>query len=131
MAHKEHGKLGWEKLFDEGIQLATNGYRIPGRMGDAIKGNAASLALDANAVSAFFNTDGTPKATGTVTTNLPYAQTLRTLASGGANAMYSGPLAEAIVAKAAQAVGDDAAKTPITPSPVSYTHLTLPTIYSV
>ena len=68
MAHKEHGKLGWEKLFDEGIQLATNGYRIPGRMGDAIKGNAASLALDANAVSAFFNTDGTPKATGRLET---------------------------------------------------------------
>ena len=37
-------------------------------------------------------------------------------ASGGANALYSGPLAEAIVAKAAQSVGDDAAKTPITPA---------------
>ena len=116
VAHKEHGKLGWDKLFDEGVNLATNGYRIPGRLGDAIKSNAASLALDANAMAAFFNADGTPKATGTVTTNLPYAQTLRTLASGGANAMYSGPLAEAIVAKAAQSVGDDAAKTPITPS---------------
>lgn len=116
MAHTDHGKLRWNSLFDEGINLATVGYKIPGRMGDAIKGSASSLALDANAVAAYFNADGTPKVTGTVTTNLPYAQSLRTIASGGANAFYTGPLAEAIVAKAAQSAGDDAAKTPITPS---------------
>lgn len=116
MAHKEHGQLGWNQLFDEGISLATTGYKIPTRMGDAIKSSVASLALDANAVAAYFNADGTPKASGTITTNLPYAQSLRTLASGGADALYTGPLAEAIVAKAAQSVGDDASKTPITPS---------------
>ncbi|MDD0809572.1 gamma-glutamyltransferase family protein [Curvibacter sp. RS43] len=116
LAHKEHGKLAWGPLFDEGVKLATNGYKIPTRMGDAIAANAASLRLDANAVAAFFNADGTPKTSGTVTTNLPYAQSLRAIASGGAAAMYSGAMAEAIVAKAAQAVGDDTAKTPITPS---------------
>ena len=116
MAHKEHGKLAWGELFGEGIQLATNGYRIPGRMASAISGSASSLQLDANAMAAFFNADGTAKATGSLTTNLPYAQSLRTLATGGADAMYSGPMAEAIVAKARQAVGDDAARTPITPS---------------
>ncbi|MGC3963529.1 MAG: gamma-glutamyltransferase family protein [Rhodocyclaceae bacterium] len=116
MAHKEHGKLAWSGLFNEGINLATNGYKIPGRLGDAISSNAASLRLDANAVAAFFNADGTPKATGTLTTNLPYAQTLRTIASQGADALYSGQLATNIVAKAAQSVGDDAARTPITPS---------------
>lgn len=116
MAHKEHGQLGWNQLFDEGICPATTGYKIPTRMGDAIKSSVASLALDANAVAAYFNADGTPKASGTITTNLPYAQSLRTLASGGADALYTGPLAEAIVAKAAQSVGDDASKTPITPS---------------
>lgn len=123
MAHKEHGKLAWAPLFDEGIRLASSGYKIPGRMGDAIRTNAANLQLDANAVAAYFNADGTPKTTGTVTTNLPYAQSLRTLATGGADAMYSGPLAEAIVAKAAQSVGDDAAKTPITPSLMTVTDL--------
>ena len=123
MAHKEHGKLAWAPLFDEGIRLASSGYKIPGRMGDAIRTNAANLQLDANAVAAYFNADGTPKTTGTVTTNLPYAQSLRTLATGGADAMYSGPLADAIVAKAAQSVGDDAAKTPITPSLMTVTDL--------
>ena len=116
MAHKEHGKLEWNQLFDEGVNLATNGYKIPTRMGDAIKGSASSLALDANAVAAYFNADGTPKAAGTVTTNVPYANSLRAIATGGAEAMYSGAMAKAIVAKAAQTVGDDSAKTPITPS---------------
>jgi gamma-glutamyltranspeptidase / glutathione hydrolase len=116
MAHKEHGKLAWSQLFDEGVNLATNGFKIPTRMGDAIASNAASLRLDANAVAAYFNADGTPKTSGSVTTNLPYAQSLRAIATGGADAMYSGAMAEAIVAKAAQSVGDDTAKTPITPS---------------
>ena len=116
MAHKEYGRLAWGQLFDEGVNLATNGYKIPTRMGDAIAANAASLRLDANAMAAFFNADGTPKTSGSVTTNLPYAQSLRAIATGGADALYSGAIAEAIVAKAAQSVGDDTAKTPITPS---------------
>lgn len=116
LAQKEHGKMAWSQLFDEGISLASNGYKIPARMGDAITANAASLRLDANAVAAFFNADGTPKTTGSVTTNQPYAQTLSTIAKGGADALYTGAIADAIVAKAAQSVGDDAAKTPITPS---------------
>jgi gamma-glutamyltranspeptidase / glutathione hydrolase len=116
MAHKEHGKLAWNQLFDEGINLATNGFKIPTRMGDAISSNASSLRLDANAVALYFNADGTAKASGTVMTNLPYAQTLRTIASQGADALYTGQLAADIVAKAAQSVGDDSAKTPITPS---------------
>ncbi|UCU98781.1 gamma-glutamyltransferase family protein [Acidovorax radicis] len=116
LAHKDHGKLGWDELFGEGINLATNGYKIPTRMGSAISDNAANLRLDANAVAAFFNADGTPRAAGTVNTNLPYAQSLRAIAAGGADALYTGAIAQAIVAKAAQSVGDDSGKTPITPS---------------
>lgn len=116
LAHKDHGKLGWDELFGEGINLATNGYKIPTRMGSAISDNAANLRLDANAVAAFFNADGTPRAAGTVNTNLPYAQSLRAIAAGGADALYTGAIAQAIVAKATQSVGDDSGKTPITPS---------------
>ena len=116
MAHKEHGKLAWRGLFDYGIQLSSNGFQIPGRLGDAIASNASSLALDANAMATYFHADGTPRATGEVMTNLPYANTLRTIAAQGADALYTGDLAKAIVAKAGQTVGDDAARTPITPS---------------
>ena len=116
MAHNEHGKLAWNTLFDEGINLATNGFLIPSRMGSAIAGSASSLALDANAVATYFHADGTPRVAGETMTNVAYAKTLRTLADQGADALYTGTLAQNIVAKAAQSVGDDAAQTPITPS---------------
>lgn len=114
-AQKEHGKLKWDQLFDNGIDLATNGFVIPTRMGLAIDSNKGSLARDANAVALYFKPDGTPKGIGDTTSNLPYAATLRALASQGADALHKGPIAEAIVAKVGQSVGDDAAKTPITP----------------
>lgn len=116
MAQKEHGKLAWSGLFDTGIKLADDGFKIPGRLGDAIKSNASSLALDGNAMATYFKTDGTPRLTGETMTNKPYATTLRAIASKGADALHTGDIAKAIVAKAAQSVGDDAAKTPITPS---------------
>ena len=116
LAHREHGMLAWGNLFDYGIKLSTDGFQIPGRLGGAIASNASSLALDANAVATYFHADGTPRVTGETMTNLPYAKTLKTLATQGADALYTGDIAKAIVAKAAQSVGDDAAKTPITPS---------------
>ncbi|WP_305806648.1 gamma-glutamyltransferase [Stenotrophomonas sp. YIM B06876] len=116
MAHKEHGKLAWSGLFDYGIKLSTNGFLIPGRLGDAIASNASNLALDANAMATYFHADGSPRKTGETMTNMPYAKTLKALATQGADALYTGDIAKAIVAKAAQSVGDDAGKTPITPS---------------
>lgn len=116
MAHGEHGKLRWSQLFDEGIRLAENGFRVPQRLAAAIASNASNLALDANAMQTYFNPDGTPRAALSIMTNPPYAVTLRALANGGADALHKGPIAEAIVAKARQSVGDDAARTPITPS---------------
>ncbi|WP_406623690.1 gamma-glutamyltransferase family protein [Acidovorax sp. SDU_ACID1] len=116
MAHGEHGKLKWNQLFGEGIRLANDGFRVPQRLASAIASNASSLALDANAVQTYFNADGTPRAALSIMTNAPYAVTLKALADGGADALHKGPIAEAIVAKARQSVGDDAARTPITPS---------------
>ncbi|MBS0341338.1 MAG: gamma-glutamyltransferase family protein [Proteobacteria bacterium] len=115
LAQSEHGKLKWSQLFDGGIGLATNGFVIPSRMGDAIQGSRNSLALDGNAVALYFKADGTPRAAGETMTNQPYAETLKALASQGADALHKGPIAQAIVDKVAQSVGDDAAKTPITP----------------
>ncbi|HQQ68721.1 MAG TPA: gamma-glutamyltransferase family protein [Alicycliphilus sp.] len=116
LAHREHGMLAWGGLFDHGIRLSTDGFQIPGRLGAAIVSNASSLALDANAMATYFHADGTPRATGETMTNLPYAKTLKALAAQGADALHTGDIAKAIVAKAAQSVGDDPAKTPITPS---------------
>ncbi|WP_343681688.1 gamma-glutamyltransferase family protein [Acinetobacter baylyi] len=116
MAHNEHGKLRWNQLFDNSVQLAEGGFKVPGRLAAAIQSNAASLALDANAVKTYFHADGSPYQVGETMTNQDYARTIRTIAANGAQAMYSGTIAQAIIAKAQKDKGDDAANTPITPS---------------
>ncbi|MCR6474908.1 gamma-glutamyltransferase [Variovorax sp. ZS18.2.2] len=99
IAYKDHGKLPWKDLFGYGITLASDGFSIGGRMAAAIASSEASLKRDAEATAYFFNADGTPKALGTKLKNPAYAKTLTTLATEGANAFYTGPIAQAIVDK--------------------------------
>ncbi len=99
MAHHDYGKLAWGDLFQPATQLARDGFRISGRMAAAISGSASGLSRDSEAVAYFFNADGTPKALGTVLKNPAYADTLTSIASGGADAFYSGPIARGIVDK--------------------------------
>ncbi|MGF6345495.1 gamma-glutamyltransferase [Variovorax sp. W2I14] len=101
IAYKDHGKLPWKDLFSYGITLASDGFSIGGRMAAAISTSEANLKRDAEATAYFFNADGTPKALGTKLKNPAYAQTLATLATQGANAFYTGPIAQAIVDKIA------------------------------
>ncbi len=111
---KDHGKLAWQGLFDDAIALSTNGFRIGGRLAAAIAANAANLKHDAEATAYFFNADGSPKALGTLLTNPAYAQTLAAFATGGADAIHTGPIAADIVAKIASTVAanDGSALTP-------------------
>jgi gamma-glutamyltranspeptidase / glutathione hydrolase len=99
LAHQDHGKLAWKDLFGEGIRLATDGFRISGRMAAAIEGARTNFLRDADATAAYLNPDLTAKALGTTFTLPAYAATLTTLANGGADALYSGPIAQAIVDK--------------------------------
>ncbi|WP_208512129.1 gamma-glutamyltransferase [Variovorax paradoxus] len=114
VAYKDHGKLPWKDLFSYGITLASDGFPIGGRMAAAISSSASNLKRDADATAYFFNDDGTPKALGTKLKNPAYAKTLTTLANEGANAFYTGPLAQAIVDKIGitTAANDGSAITP-------------------
>ncbi|MGJ7602927.1 gamma-glutamyltransferase [Variovorax sp. LT1R20] len=114
IAYKDHGKLPWKNLFSYGITLASDGFSIGGRMAAAIASSEASLKRDAEATAYFFNADGTPKALGTKLKNPAYAKTLTTLATEGANAFYTGPIAQAIVDKVGitTAASDGSAITP-------------------
>ncbi|MDH4394011.1 MAG: gamma-glutamyltransferase family protein [Aquabacterium sp.] len=105
MAHGEHGRMAWKDLFQPGIDLATKGFPISGRMAEAIAGGGANFQRDADAMAAYFNADGTPKALGTTFTLPAYADTLRAIAIGGADALYTGPIAQDIVAEIAATTG--------------------------
>ena len=100
MIHQQYGRTGWRQLFDPAIMLADNGFDISPRLAAAIAASARDLAPDPDAHAYFLNPDGSPKTTGTRLTNPAYAKTLGALATDGAGALYRGPIAEAIVAKA-------------------------------
>jgi len=99
LAHREHGRMAWKDLFKAAIDLANNGFPISGRMAAAIESSRDNLLADAEATSTYLNADLTPKALGTIYKNPAYATTLQAIADGGADALYTGPIAEAIVAK--------------------------------
>ena len=117
LAHQDNGRLAWNSLFGAGTKLATDGFKISGRMADAIAANKASLLVDADATAYFYGPgpDYAPKALGTLLKNQPYADTLAAIASGGANAMYTGPIAQSIVDKIKATVGSGPTATPLTP----------------
>lgn len=116
MAHKEHGHLAWRGLFNRAIDLSTHGFTVPQRLANAIEVNRQELQLDANAVKTYFRANGQPYLEGDKMTNHAYAHSLTQIAQQGAEAMYRGPMAKHIVAKAQQRIGDDKARTAITPS---------------
>jgi gamma-glutamyltranspeptidase/glutathione hydrolase len=114
LAHKEHGKLPWKNLFQPGIKLATEGFRIPGRMADAIASNRANLLRDAEAAATYYNADGSAKLLGSVLTIPAYAATLTSIADNGAGAVYTGAIAQSIVDKVNVTASADG-QTAITP----------------
>jgi gamma-glutamyltranspeptidase / glutathione hydrolase len=115
LAYKDHGSMGWGQLLRPGIRLATDGFSISGRMAAAIAGARDDLLRDPEAAAYFLNPDFTPRALGTTIRNPAYAQTLSALAEGGADALYTGPIAQSIVGKIKVASGGVTSTVAITP----------------
>lgn len=103
--HHEFGKKEWRDLFDPAVAMADRGFDVSPRLAAAIDDAAAQLRLDPAAAGYFLNTDGSPKPVGTRLTNPAYAKTLGAIASDGAQAFYTGDIARAIVAAAADPAG--------------------------
>lgn len=101
MAHQEYGSQPWRNLFRPAIDLATNGFKVPGRMANAIESAATQLARDPDAAALYLDAQGNPLPLGSTFTNPAYAATLDSIAQGGANAFYTGEIAQAIVDKIA------------------------------
>jgi gamma-glutamyltranspeptidase/glutathione hydrolase len=96
LAHADHGRLPWADSFAPAIELAEGGFEITPRLYFLLD-QFANLARAEAFRSHYYDAHGRAHATGFKLVNREYAQTLRLLAARGADAMYSGPLAEAIV----------------------------------
>ncbi|MCP2299792.1 gamma-glutamyltranspeptidase / glutathione hydrolase [Nocardia amikacinitolerans] len=105
LAHREHGKTGWRELFDPAVAMADEGFTISPRLAGQIAESARDLARDEAAKQYFLNPDGSPKQAGTKLTNPAMSKTLSAIASEGADAFYTGAIAEDIVEAATAGSG--------------------------
>jgi gamma-glutamyltranspeptidase/glutathione hydrolase len=91
MAHQQHGRLGWAKLFAPAIRIATEGFPISERMATLLAADK-SLRLDPAASAYFYDRQGKPWTQGHVLTNPELAAVLTRIASEGSNALMLGEL---------------------------------------
>jgi gamma-glutamyltranspeptidase/glutathione hydrolase len=95
--HRQHGKLPWADLFKPAIKLARDGFVVSPRLALLLAYEGAARFSPA-ARAYFFNDAGIPWPSGHVLKNPTYADTLEAVAAGGADAFYTGPIADAVVA---------------------------------
>jgi gamma-glutamyltranspeptidase/glutathione hydrolase len=98
LAQREHGKRPWASLFGEGVRLAQDGFVVSPRLAGFINGSQAQAATP-DATRYFTKADGARYQAGDVLRNADYAATLRRLAAEGAEALYEGPIAQAMAAR--------------------------------
>ena len=99
LAHEDHGRLPWARLFEPALRLADQGFIVSPRMARlvAAAGERGRLRADFAARAYFFDREGRPVQAGTLLRNPQYAATLRAIAEQGPRAMTEGPIAEGIV----------------------------------
>lgn len=96
--HAKYGKQPWPELLQPAIRLAEAGFEVSPRLAAMVDGDAGRLDTQPAPRGYFFDASGVPLATGAVLRNPDYAETLRIIADGGADAFYKGLIAEKIVA---------------------------------
>ena len=82
LAHRQHGKLPWARLFDPAIALAEQGFAVSPRLNSLLAGETA-LKADPVAAAYFYRADGSPHPVGHVLKNPELATVLRNLAAIG------------------------------------------------
>jgi len=98
LAHRDHGRLPWARLFEPAIELAESGFEVSPRLFQLLNG-FKRFARGEDFRRYFYEENGEPHPIGYVLKNPEYAAALRELAAKGAEPLYTGDLAAAIVAK--------------------------------
>lgn len=105
-AHDRFGKAKWASLLDPAVKLASEGFEVSPRLATLVSTEGDKLKTYDGTTEYFFDEAGAPLQAGTVLRNKAYADTLSAIASGGADAFYEGPIAEAIVKTVRKATGN-------------------------
>jgi gamma-glutamyltranspeptidase/glutathione hydrolase len=95
--HKKFGARPWRDLFSPAIALAENGFTVTPRLAAMIERDYDRLRSFTQTQLYFMPDAFTPVSAGARIVNPPYARTLRRIAVEGAQAFYTGDIAERIV----------------------------------
>ena len=97
--HDNHGALDWADKFQAGIRLAENGFSVGDRLSSQVNRGIenGNILLDENMTAYFVDENGNGPEAGSTMTNPAYADTLRAIVAGGADAFYTGDIAQSII----------------------------------
>lgn len=98
LAHQEWGRLPWQRLFNESIAQAEQGFTVSARLAQLIKMEINPGLANMPVARDYFFPNGKPLQAGDLLKNTELAATLRAMAEQGADALYTGDIAEDIVA---------------------------------
>ena len=98
LAHEQHGKLAWSKLFGEPERLAKDGFVVSPRLQRFIQLPVPQAGAP-DVIAYFTKPDGTKYKAGDLLKNPAYARTLVAIAAGGPRTLYEGPIAQRIAAR--------------------------------
>jgi len=102
LAHAQHGRLPWTRLFAPAIRLAEEGFAVSPRLHRLIEADPL-LRRHAAARTYFYRPDGSALPVGHRLRNPQFAAVLRRIADEGPDAFYRGDVARDIVAAVAAA----------------------------
>lgn len=105
-AHNRWGRQDWKRLFEPAAALADAGFSVSPRLAALIAEEGDGLKKYEATKTYFFDKAGAPLKAGNVLKNPAYAETLRAIGEGGADAFYSGRIAEGIVDTVRMAAGN-------------------------
>lgn len=98
LAHQRHGLLAWEAPFAPAIKQAREGFEVGPRLHRLIASSInPGLGRYDEARRYFFTPEGKPLPVGTILRNSALAESLTLIATKGADAFYTGPLAKEII----------------------------------
>ena len=103
MAHQSFGQLDWSILFDDTIATAEKGFDVSPRLHRLLALNIHPGLSTFPASKAYFYPGGEPLAVGSKKKNIALANTLKNIATQGADYFYKGALPEAIAKTVQQA----------------------------